>query len=52
MTSKFHPLRRLKAAVHQIGSAIDASEDYSCAASGRSRGLSRAESALVRHIPL
>ena len=31
---------------------IDASEAYSCAASGRSRGLSRAENALVRHIPL
>lgn len=52
MTTRFHPLRSLKAAVHQIGSAIDASEGYSSAVTGRSKRLSRAENALVRHIPL
>lgn len=52
MTTMFHPLRSLKAAVSQIGSAIDASEAYSQAASGRSRRAARGENALVRHIPL
>ncbi|MFN7012256.1 hypothetical protein [Rhizobium arsenicireducens] len=52
MTTMFNPLRNLKAAVIQIGSAIDASEAYSHAASGRSRRMSRGENALVRHIPL
>ncbi|WP_156951556.1 hypothetical protein [Ciceribacter selenitireducens] len=52
MTTMFHPLRSLKAAVTQIGSAIDASEAYSRAASGRSKRGARVESALVGHIPL
>ena len=52
MTTMFHPLRSLKTAVSQIGSAIDASEAYSNAASGRSRRTARGENALVRHIPL
>ncbi len=52
MTTMFHPLRSLKAAVTQIGSAIDASEAYSRAASGRSKRGVRAENALVGHIPL
>ena len=52
MTTMFHPLRSLRAVVSQIGSAIDASEAYSKAASGRSKRTARGENALVRHIPL
>lgn len=52
MTTMFHPLRSLKAAVTQIGSAIDASEAYSRAASGRSKQNARGENVLAGHIPL
>ncbi len=52
MTTMFHPLRSLKAAVRQIGSAVDASQAYSQAASGRARRAARGENALVHHIPL
>lgn len=52
MNTMFHPLRSLKAAVTQIGSAIDASEAYSRAASGRSKRGARGENALAGHIPL
>ncbi|NML74340.1 hypothetical protein HHL25_09425 [Rhizobium sp. S-51] len=52
MTAMFHPLRSLKAAVSQIGTAVDASEAYSRALSGKYKQPSRAENALVRHIPL
>lgn len=52
MKTMFHPLRSLKAAVTQIGSAIEASEAYSRAASGRSKRGARGENGLNGHIPL
>ncbi|GEO84412.1 MULTISPECIES: hypothetical protein [Alphaproteobacteria] len=52
MTTKFHPLRSLRAAVSQIGMAIDVSEAYSQAAAGKTRRSSRLENALALHIPL
>ncbi|MBV2185213.1 MAG: hypothetical protein KUL88_11805 [Rhizobium sp.] len=52
MTTMLYPLRSLKAAVTQIGSAIDASEAYSQAAARRQKRRGPAEKALVGHIPL
>lgn len=52
MTTMLHPLRSLKAAVTQIGSAIDASEAYSRAAARRHQRRGPAENPLVGYIPL
>lgn len=52
MTLMFHPFRRLKAAVSQIGKAISASEVYSNEVRGTTSRAARNDSALIRQIPL
>ncbi|MCM2395272.1 hypothetical protein NBH19_04125 [Rhizobium sp. S95] len=52
MTLMFHPLRSLKAAVFQIGSAVSASEVYSNEVRGTANRAARGDNALIRQIPL
>ena len=52
MAVMFHPLRKIKAAVFQIGSAVGASEVYSNEVRGITRCAARGDSALIRQIPL
>nr|WP_186363492.1 hypothetical protein [Rhizobium sp. ACO-34A] len=52
MTLMFHPLRRLKAAVSQIGNAVSASEVYSNEVRGMTSRAARGDNALIRQIPL
>lgn len=52
MTLMLHPLRSLKAAVSQIGSAVSASEVYTNEFRGMTSRAAHGDSVLIRQIPL
>ncbi len=43
MTIRFHPVRTLRQAMHQIGHAVSASAEYSQAAHQRQAAIARGE---------
>lgn len=43
MTIRFHPVRTLRQAMHQIGHAVSASAEYSHAAHQRQAAIARGE---------
>lgn len=48
MTIRFHPVRTLRQAMHQIGHAVSASAEYSQAAHQRQAALARGETPAIQ----
>lgn len=48
MTIRFHPVRTLRQAMHQIGHAVSASAEYSQAAHRRQAALARGETPAIQ----
>ena len=50
MSIRFHPVRTLRQAMHQIGHAVSASAEYSEAAQQRQAALARGESPTLQSL--